>query len=57
MAKYIFDVWTEIHGTVTIDANSADEAWDKLCEQKYDMELTDEHGDREAVLVCVEEGE
>ena len=57
MAKYIFDVWTEIHGTATIDANSPDEAWDKLCEQKYDVELTDNFMDREACLIDVEEDE
>ena len=55
MPKYMFDVWTEIHGTVEIEADTNDQAWELLGEQMYDAELTEEYTDREAVLVHVEE--
>ena len=55
MPRYTFDVWTELHGTVEVTARSADEAWDKLCDQMYAVELTDEYTDREAALVHTEE--
>lgn len=55
MPRYIFDVWTEVHGTIEVEASGHDEAWYKMADQMCDVELTDEHGDRKAVLVHVEE--
>lgn len=55
MPRYIFDVWTEVHGTIEVEASGHDEAWDKMCDQMYAVELTDEHSDRQAELIHVEE--
>ena len=41
MPKYMFDVWTEIHGTVEIEADTNDQAWELLGAQMYDAELTE----------------
>lgn len=53
MVRYSFEVWTEVHKTVTIDAETDDEAFKKMGEMLYfvDMSNAAESEDRRYQLV------
>lgn len=55
--KYHFEVWAERHKTVEIEADNAEQAWDELYNQLYDINLDDapESGDRRCELLPEED--
>ena len=55
MTEYTFVVYTEASASVTIRAENERAAWEKLDDVKYDLEMTDIHDDRDAILVWKEE--
>ena len=51
--KYSFEVWVEVHKTVEIEAETYDEAYEKMSETVYDVDMSDaeEVDDRRYELV------
>lgn len=57
MVRYSFEVWTEVHKTVEIEADNRDDAFEKMSETLYGVDMSDatETTDRTYVLVDVED--
>lgn len=39
--QYSFEVWTEVHKTVEIEAENRDDAFEKMSEKLYDVDMSD----------------
>lgn len=54
--KFSFEVYSERHKTVYIEADNADDAYDEMLEQLYDVDMDDafECGDRTVQMLEVD---